>query len=155
VIRSSTWWIVSTNSSRSQLRAGSRGLSGEASPLAQMRDQVRLRVDREDGARLADGGGEPPAEVARAGADVGDGRAGADAERGDHLVGLLPGVARRIVEDLLPLLDVGEVVARRRVVRAGERGGRQAGQGCEDERCAHRLALARSDVGATVRGARP
>lgn len=89
---------------------------------------------------------EPHREVAGAGADVGDRHGRGQRERRDHLVGLLPGVARRIVEHLCPLLGVLEpvlhaagmrlVMAVMRVVivlrmgrRRGRRRGRRGGRG--------------------------
>ncbi|MBP1690223.1 MAG: hypothetical protein H6Q34_796 [Deltaproteobacteria bacterium] len=78
---------------------------------AQVRDEIGLGVDREDDARRADNGIEIAAEIAGAGAEIGDPHAGSESERRDQLARLLPGVARWIVEDAAPVLDVGEVVA--------------------------------------------
>src|SRR5262249_56052325 len=70
---------------------------------------ARLGVDAVYDA-LGRGARQAHREVAGARTDVGDRRVRRDRERRDHLAGLLPGVARRIVEDLRPALGVGEAV---------------------------------------------
>jgi hypothetical protein len=58
-----------------------------------------LHVGREDAAVGAHRAREADREVARARADIGDRRPGSDAERADHLVGPLPGLAVPSVQE--------------------------------------------------------
>ena len=73
---------------------------------------------------------EAHAEVAGAGADVGDDRVGLERERLDHLVRLLPFVAFRVVEDARPALGVVEVVL---VLGDGLRRGRRRNEEQRDD----------------------
>src|SRR5262245_43305893 len=98
-------------------------------PLGQISHHVGLDVD---GVNVAPrhSAGQAHGEVARARADVGHEGVGGEGEGANHVVGLLPGVARGIVEDARPALCVLELVlvvpAR---VRPGAPGSRQDDQG--------------------------
>jgi hypothetical protein len=89
--------------------------------LPQIPDHVGLDVGRIN-TPLGHHPREARREVASAGADIGDRCIGRQVERDDHLVRLLPTVARGIVENTGPVLGTGKVVLMhvRRRLRPGE-----------------------------------
>ncbi len=99
--------------------------------LAQVAHHVGLDVDRvhaPPGCHVR----QPHREVPRSGADVGHRGVGRQRERADHLVRLLPGVARGIVEHLRPVLGALEImvvrVRRLRLRRPQQRARPERGQ---------------------------
>ncbi len=84
--------------------------------LGEVADHVGLDVGR-DHLPLGDGARESHGEVPGAGTDVGDGHLRREPERSDHAIGLLPGIARGIVEDLRPPVGVVEPVRHVAVMR--------------------------------------
>ena len=77
--------------------------------LGEVAHHVGLDVGR-DHLALRNRAREPDREVAGTRADVRDRHRGLERERGDHLVGLLPGITTRIVELLRPLIRMLEAM---------------------------------------------
>ena len=108
--------------------AGRRGLSRDASTGTTLAVPSRSARSRRCATRLGSGSTastvpvgptaarQAAAEVAGAGAQVGDALAGLQPERRHQLLRLLPRGARRIVEDLRPVRRVVEAPVRRGVV---------------------------------------